>query len=355
MTENDCRQRVSGSYTSPFQVSYENAACIQSLLKERRLLALISFGQAGSIKEIDDPRFVNVALPELGLGNEFTLEVWRAPCEPETGHEGEIRYSKTSAVLFGCLQLEEDRFSGIEQATYHAYRSILACQQRLGYPYLLRTWNYLPDIHQEEEGLERYRAFCLGRHRLLEETSSLEHHLVAATAMGTSNSRMLIYFLAAVEPGFRVENPRQVSAFRYPSRYAPRSPSFSRATLKPWGAEAHLYISGTASIVGHETQHAGDPLAQLDETLSNLQALIDNARRLHQLKIFDLAELGLIKVYLRQGTDTAAIVQRLQARLGCKTPTLFLQGDICRDDLLVEIEAFHAGAIMTANTLHVAH
>lgn len=348
MVENDRQQREAGSYASPFQVSYENTGCIQSLLKEKGLLALISFGRMEGIKEIDDSRFVNVALPELG--NEPIVEVWRAPCKPETGCEGEIQYSKTDRVLFGCLQLEEARFSGMEQATYHAYRSILACQQRHGYPYLLRTWNYLPDIHREEGGLERYRAFCLGRHRILETTPYFEHHLVAATAMGTPNARMLIYFLAAGKPGFRIENPRQVSAFHYPSRYAPRSPSFSRATLKSWGTEAHLYISGTASIVGHETQHVGDPLAQLDETLDNLQALINNARSLHRLKISDLAELSLVKAYLRRGSDAASITQRLQARLGGSVPTLFLQGDICRNDLLVELEAFHAGTIMAAKT-----
>lgn len=337
---NSCQQRVSGLHASPFQVSYENTACLPTLLKEEGLLALISFGQ-----EIEgrDPRLVTVELPELGGGS--TLEVWRAPCAPETGYEGEIRYSRTDAVLFGCLPFEEGRVPGMEQATYHAYRSILACQQRLGYPYLLRTWNYLPDIHREEEGLERYRAFCLGRHRILETTPNFEHHLVAATAMGTRTSQGLIYFLAALEPGVRIENPRQVSAFHYPPRYAPRSPSFSRATLKSWGSKAHLYISGTASIVGHETRHVGNPSAQLDEILHNLQALAENARCLHGLKIQALNELSLLKVYLRQGVDRASIAQRLQQRLGGGVPTLFLQGDICRNDLLLEIEAFHEGAI----------
>ncbi len=303
-------------------------------------MAVISFGQEHETK---DARLVTVELPELG-GNS-TLEVWHTPCSPETGYVGEIRYSRTDTVLFGYIQFEVSRVPGMEQATYDAYRAILACQQHLGYPYLLRTWNYLSDIHREEDGLERYRAFCLGRHRILETTPDFERHLVAATAMGTRTSQVLIYFLAAHEPGFRLENPRQVSAFRYPSHYAPRSPSFSRATLKPWGAEAHLYISGTASIVGHETRHVDNPLAQLDETLNNLQSLADNARRLHGLAIQSLDELSLLKVYLRQGVEMAPIVQCLQRRLGGRVPALFLQGDVCRNDLLLEIEAFHAGIL----------
>jgi chorismate lyase / 3-hydroxybenzoate synthase len=342
---NHYQLRISSAPCAPFQISYENLALLPSLLEEKHLLAIICFGPQATA--VVDPRIINVELPEVGGGP--TLEVWRAPCPVEIGSEGEIRYSRTETVLLGCLQFAEDEFASMEAATYHVYRAILACQQQLGYPYLLRTWNYLPDIHREERRLERYRAFCLGRHRALTATPNFEKHLVAATAMGTATSRTLIYFLAAGEPGVRVENPRQVSAFRYPSQYAPRSPSFSRATLKPWGAEAHLYVSGTASIVGHETQHAGNPLAQLSETLSNLQALVDNARRLHRLRIHDLTELSLLKVYLRQGVDMPAIAQFLHERLDDKVPTLFLQGDICRNDLLVEIEAFHAGLIAAAD------
>ncbi|MGR6036523.1 MAG: chorismate transformation enzyme, FkbO/Hyg5 family [Candidatus Nitrosoglobus sp.] len=346
MRRNNYQPQALSVHASPFQVSYENTAHIQNLLNEEGLLGLIYFGHQKV--EVDDSRIITVELPELS--GRATVEVWRAPRTPEIGYDGDggIWYSRTDSVLFGYLQFEEDQFSGLEQATYHAYRSILTCQQRLGYPYLLRTWNYLPDIHREEDGLERYRAFCLGRHRILEATPNFERHLVAATTMGTDTPRMLVYFLAAIEPGLRVENPRQVSAFHYPFRYAPRSPSFSRATLKQWGTEAHLYVSGTASIVGHETQHVGNPLAQLDETLNNLQALTENAQRLHRLKIKTLSELSLLKVYLRRGIDVVSIARCLQERLGDSVPALFLQGDICRNDLLLEIEAFYVESLIAA-------
>jgi len=47
-----------------------------------------------------------------------------------------------------------------------------------------------------------------------------------------------------------------------------------------WCAAANrdcLYISGTASITGHESRHPDDPAAQLEETLVNIKALIDSA------------------------------------------------------------------------------
>src|SRR3546814_8116900 len=54
-------------------------------------------------------------------------------------------------------------------------------------------------------------------------------------------------------------------------------PSFSRATLIGDGANARLLVSGTASVVGHESLHAGDLTAQLDETMANLDAQIGRA------------------------------------------------------------------------------
>ncbi|BAW80661.1 hypothetical conserved protein [Candidatus Nitrosoglobus terrae] len=344
MGSNNHPLQTLSAHESPFQISYENIAHIPDILKERCLLGLIYFGRQKT--EIYDPRIITVELPELNEGG--NVEVWRAPSIPEIGYDskGGIYYSRTDSILFGYLQFEENEFSGLEQAAYDAYQSILSCQERLGYPYLLRIWNYLPDIHREEGGLERYRAFCLGRYQVLETTPNFERYLVAATAIGTEASRMLIYFLAATEPGIRVENPRQVSAFHYPFRYAPRSPSFSRATLKQWSNEVHLYVSGTASIVGHETQHVGDPIAQLDETLNNLQALVENAQRLHGLKIKTLNDLGPLKVYLRQGVDWVSVAHRLQDRLGDSVPALFLQGDICRHDLLLEIEAFYIESLI---------
>lgn len=144
----------------------------------------------------------------------------------------------------------------------------------------------------------------------------------------------MIYFLAAKTPGIQIENPRQVSAFRYPPQYGPRSPSFSRAVLKRWTGASHLFISGTASIVGHVSRHPRDPLAQLDETLANLEALLNHANRFLQASI----RLASIKLYLRPDLRAADVQQRLDERLGRDLPRLLLTGDICRDDLLLEIE-----------------
>jgi enamine deaminase RidA (YjgF/YER057c/UK114 family) len=142
---------------------------------------------------------------------------------------------------------------------------------------------------------------------------------------------MVLFFLAGDGPGRNVENPRQVSAFHYPARYGAQPPLFARATL----AAGMLFVSGTASIVGHESRHIGDVAAQADETLRNLEALLAEARRAGcALAPEDLQ----LKVYLRHATDRTVVQQRLTAG-GFAPPLVFLQAGICRPELDVEIEA----------------
>src|SRR5690606_36947744 len=127
-------------------------------------------------------------------------------------------------------------------------------------------------------------------------------------------------------------NPRQVSAWSYPRQYGPVAPTFARATRTP---ADQLLVSGTAAVVGHQSQHVGDTLAQLDETLRNLDSLLAAAgphiasRGIHA---------ALLKVYLREPTEAQAVERHLRQRLPDQVGLLILHGDICRRDLRIEID-----------------
>ena len=141
----------------------------------------------------------------------------------------------------------------------------------------------------------------------------------------------------------QLENPRQTSAFLYPRQYGPVSPAFSRATVKDWGQGKHLYISGTTSIVGHETLHIGNPLAQLEETLRNLEALLGHGDKTLGLPVGTVRELTQLKVYLHAPDILAPIQAMLTAYLGdSPVDVLYLQGDVCRADLMMEVEGIFA-------------
>src|SRR5690606_4762058 len=109
-----------------------------------------------------------------------------------------------------------------------------------------------------------------------------------------------IYLLAHKQPGHHHENNRQQPAYRYPRQYGPCSPSFARATSLSLQHRPHLFISGTASILGHETRAAGNLQEQIAVTLDNLNYLRDNfAAELHGTT----SPLSALRVYLRQAED----------------------------------------------------
>jgi chorismate lyase/3-hydroxybenzoate synthase len=318
--------------SSPLSVAYVDETQYESALTDERVFAVIGFaGQP--LPTMRDPRFFTVGLPAAGVSH--PLEVWRSSAIPQVREAEGIFLASTDEFLFARLEVDETRYADLDAATYAAYRDIRATVEQHGYPYLFRVWNYFPGINQSQHGAERYRAFCQGRYRALANTSpDFEITLPSACAIGSRQPGLLIYLLAAKHPGVQIENPRQVSAFRYPPQYGPKSPSFSRAVLKQWEGESHLYVSGTASIVGHMSQHPGDPLAQLDETLVNLEALLTHAGRYLDAPV----RLALLKVYARPELDIAAVQQRLGERLGADLPQVVLLGDICRQDLLLEVE-----------------
>jgi len=161
----------------------------------------------------------------------------------------------------------------------------------------------------------------------------------AASALGSpAGSPISIYFLAAREPPTMIENPRQTSAYYYPPKFGVHRPIFSRACVLSESAGTNLFVSGTASIVGCETIHHGDVAAQTREAIANIDALLDETNRVVGSPRYSLEGLKF-KVYVRQPHDLGAIEGALSAGLPPGAPIVYLQADVCREDLLVEIEA----------------
>lgn len=320
-------------------VDYIHAPGPQALLGMPETLAVFGFGAlAPSSAAIDDPRYLHVPLSPLREAA-APYEVWRSAGPVATGREGAIRYSHDGALMFGVLEWEEPD-GGILHASAHAYAALVAFWRDSDYPHLLRIWNYFDAITLGEGDSERYRQFCVGRVQGLGDVDT--RALPAATAIGSRDGRRVlqVYWLAAREPGLPLENPRQVSAYRYPREYGPQSPTFARALLPP-SPRVPLLLSGTASIVGHASQHADSLRAQLDETLTNLDSLLGAARERAPTLSPHLDGTSRLKVYVRDAADADAVAAQLEARLGTRVPWLMLHADVCRRELLVEIEGMH--------------
>lgn len=295
----------------------------------------------------DDPRGIRV--PLTALHGDPVGESWDSPLPVRSGVEGGIRFAENGEVLMLAMSLPESVPADPEAAAATVYAQLLAFVSARGYPHLLRVWNYLERINEGEADTERYRQFCVGRYRALADRAGFEMRLPAASAIGSYAGGLHVHAFATRVAGLQVENPRQVSAFRYPRSYGARSPSFSRATLAPWADGAQLFVSGTASIVGHATAHAGDVVGQLLQTHANLETLRAHAVASHLPGVDTRALVPeLYTVYLRHVEDLPRVLPALAEHFG-DAPCKVLAGDICRSELLIEVEAsYHLSAPITA-------
>lgn len=261
------------------------------------------------------------------------------------GRSGAVHWQDDGRWAFGQLDLP-DAGGDLAGVAYRAYLDVFAALRDSGRTQPLRIWNYLPGINGDGGGLERYRQFNIGRQQaFIESGRDAFEGAPAASALGLpqgSGGGLHLRFLAASAAPLPLENPRQVPAYRYSSTYGPRAPSFSRAALAEAGCgQLALFVSGTASIVGERSVHPGDVLAQMRETLNNLQAVLGaaNARSSAGFTLDDLH----CTLYVRHANDAVAAMGLLAAAQPLAPAAVCVQADICRAELLVEVEA-HAFA-----------
>jgi len=298
-----------------------------------------------------------ISMPPLGSRAPAAslYEVWLAEGDIVRGSLGPVHYSYNDELLYGVIRIDEEQFEGGQQqassaelplnlplqlASKRAYAALFATADALGYPAVLRIWNYIAGINVESFGVERYRQFNTGRQDgFLASGRAVSGSVPAASAVGMRDGPLTICFLAsrgAVPTP--IENPRQVSAYQYPQQYGATSPTFSRASVAPLAGSDVLFLSGTASIVGHQTLHVGDIVAQAGETVVNISAILDEANRVRPGLSLSLADL-CCKVYVRDPADVALLEAALRAMLGPAPVLLYVQADICRAGLAMEIEA----------------
>lgn len=308
---------------------------LSAVLNADDLLTVFRFSGRTAI-DTQDSRLVHIGLNSLD--DREQVEAWWASGPVSRGSQGGIAYAEDGALLFGHLLIDEASSKGLAEATETAYRKIVRFLRQSAYPYVCRCWNFLPRINRIEDGLERYRTFCVGRHAALGGAPALERSLPAASAIGTGAPGLLVSFIASRVAPLQIENPRQVSAFHYPPQHGPRSPLFSRAVWMDWETQPRLYLSGTASILGHETVHPGDPAAQLAETLRNIDATRANAPGFTRTGAGERDQNTCLRVYLRHAKHYKSVRDALAARVGSPQAVTYLRGDICRSDLVLEIE-----------------
>ncbi|MGS2718087.1 chorismate transformation enzyme, FkbO/Hyg5 family [Eionea flava] len=280
-----------------------------------------------------------VGLIESGVcsvGSQQQSEVWLVEGEVTrgvvSGELGVNHWSKAEGVICVAHWLSEAQCSDLEVSVCNAYLSIFSVleEHQLCHPF--RFWNYLPNINAGVGDEETYKRFCTGRLRAFNALGIKSEGFPSASALGHHSQGAVIYAFASAAKPVNLNNNKQVDAYNYPRQYGITSPSFTRATSLELFGESYLFISGTASIVGHETVEVGSLERQLEVTLSNIKHILETANPKKK-------KLSTFKVYLRHAED----LLQTSAWLTLHYPyvdTIITLADICRSDLLVEIECF---------------
>lgn len=226
----------------------------------------------------------------------------------------------------------------LQEATFSAYDALMSRLAEQGPWHPVRIWNFVPRILAAGgEGQDRYMRFNAGRHRAFCKrlgTGQFERMLPAASAVGYGGGSLIVHTMACRRPATCIANPRQQEPHRYSRRFGPLPPCFARAVLLENAGEKLLLVGGTASVRGEDSVHIGDVRAQLAETFENLSAVASQAWGGDA----PLAGYREVRVYYVRESDVAEVRHAVLSRLPQLTRVEFTQAELCRADLLVEIE-----------------
>lgn len=291
----------------------------------RRLFAYADYGADSSCG----------GYPLSVLGGDFRAEGWAIDAAATHRLHDGWSIATTDRLAFAAIDWDDGPDPGpaaTEAMAYDAYCRLFALQRELGLSHVQRIWHWLSDLTAGSGDDQRYKRFCRGRARALDRPDAAIAPLPPATLVASARRGARLHVLLGDTPVTPVENPRQVSAYDYPPTYGPRAPAFARAGRVLLAGTPYLLVSGTASIVGHESRHPDDVVAQAHEALDNVAAVMAEAGVAKPL-----AALECLKAYVRDPAEAPAVAAVARER-AAGVPLVLLHAPLCRAELRVEFE-----------------
>ncbi|MFC2130928.1 hypothetical protein ACFLSQ_05800 [Bacteroidota bacterium] len=221
---------------------------------------------------------------------------------------------------------------------------------------IVRQWNYIADILNNDD-IQHYQEFNNQRTGFY-KTVKWDYGYPAATGIGTRAGGIGINLIAAKSSAnyevYPIKNPKQTDAHSYSEKVlrgskeglSKTTPKFERGKIIITNNYIDIYVSGTAAIIGENTIPEMDVKSQTRTTIENILSLvsIENLRnsipeKYHsRLKyLFNEISFSYIRAYVKQEENIPEVEKICHKYLG-DTPTIFVVADICRGNLLVEIE-----------------
>ncbi len=305
------------------------------------------------VDELFTEKFVQNFIAQPPLTCKIVIEafyydpaVWKMTSISEGENNAALFDNGTSRFLIGMVQSNHHASCQVNSENTFADLEKLLDQAGMKMKNIIRQWNYLEDILGFDGDEQRYQEFNNVRSKYY-ANAFLETGYPAATGIGMNRGGVIIEFIAVdsneviSQP---VDNPGQISAHKYSEKVLvgqecviKTTPKFERARYLQNQDKKLILISGTASIIGEKTMGVDDPVLQTEVT-------IENIKRLYSGEVLKaISENGLqpkyghARVYVKYRKDFAAIKRTFKKHYG-NLPVVYIIADICRNDLLVEIE-----------------
>jgi len=214
---------------------------------------------------------------------------------------------------------------------------------------IVRQWNFIPGITMFENDFQHYQQFNDIRALFYEKTKWNKGY-PSATGIGTKNAPLLVDVIAMKGHNgeIPIRNSKQIDAHIYSDevllgaedqalkqRYTPK---FERAKLIIENTKALVFVSGTAAIIGEESLGQNNVKDQTNITIDHINNLVTK-EVLNSIEFKSKAQFESIRVYVKHISDYEVVKQVCEKRLP-NVNVVYVEADVCRDELLVEIEAF---------------
>lgn len=278
------------------------------------------------------------------------------------GQSQGIAFCKVSNAIYNeywVAGVRGNAVPGLVASAENAFRQLhsLLSDLKLSFNQIVRQWNSIEkifDFHTiENKNRQNYQLFNEARHASYSKYRTVKG-FPAATGIGcdwgTINVNCLLIPDAEGINIVSVGSPVQIDSYKYgqlvlkgdpdKNKTINQVPQFERAKLVCDSTSCRLFVSGTASIVGQETIGIGDVEKQTRVTLDNIRLLASE----ENLKSYFLdlqalpTKFACARVYVRYRDDIPKVRAICEAYFG-QIPAVYVKADICRENLLVEIEA----------------
>lgn len=276
----------------------------------------------------------------------FDTLIWKTTPFLEGNNGAVLFQNESSKVLIGNVQSSSNQSCNLN--TKSVFEELMHIFNRSEFPInsIVRQWNYIEDILGFDGQEQRYQAFNNARSAVYGSMFN-ENGYPAATGIGMNRGGIIIEFIAVLSNELKslpINNPTQIAAHTYSKNVLAgeecvlkTTPKFERARYLELFGKKLIFISGTASIIGEKTVGIGDPAEQTEITINNIKQLY-SAEILEKLTVETLnPKYGHARVYIKNRKDFPAIKKTFKSHFG-KLPVVYIIADICRNDLLVEIE-----------------